>query len=461
MVTPKPMAQDSLQQNILIALQGIQTALGQRNNTPLPLFRETNANTHQRIIRWALANAKEDNTSFTTQFETKFRIPILISKWHIELKRRTQGPREVVTEYAKAIRKLIKHVDSGRNWTEEQKIHSFTKRLRTDLSYALWSLLALKDNPTIDMAIELAQKIEDNQRMHLGSTLPLLELLAQAVRENQQPQRPRFEPCFNQPQQPPYQRQQNRGLPVCYHCELTRHFLRDCNNSSLPLPVSRNNDNQNNRPINNNASNQRPNHANINFLGEDPLVKATGESASQTEENPFFAFNLTDNDHYIDELAINTSESTRKKKKAKVDFIQDLNKASTSTANNNEPPKAKVFKNPPKLKSPEIVQKSRSYSVVKDLIETPAHITFGQLITHPQFRKDLRKLLIPKKKTPKTNKCPCQAELADNSNVTPLICKAQVAGYFIDLILDSESSVSVIAKHFLEAIGRKIDEPST
>ncbi|KAG9294464.1 hypothetical protein G9A89_001969 [Geosiphon pyriformis] len=46
-------------------------------------------------------------------------------------------------------------------------------------------------------------------------------------------------------------------------------------------------------------------------------------------------------------------------------------------------------------------------------------------------------------------------------NVTPLICKAQVAGYFIDLILNSGSSVSVIAKYFLEAIGKKINEPST
>ncbi|KAG9299766.1 hypothetical protein G9A89_013126 [Geosiphon pyriformis] len=206
-VTPEPMAQDPLQQNILIALQGIQTALGQRNNTPLLLFRsdaqdpiewldnfekaatanqydneykfqiiggyiqgspatwfsqETNANAQQRIIKWALTNAGEDNTSFITQFETKFRTPILISKWHMELERRTQDSDEVVTEYAKAIRKLIKWVDSGRNWTEEQKIHSFTKGLRTDLSYALWPLLALKDNPTMDMAIELAQKIEDN-----------------------------------------------------------------------------------------------------------------------------------------------------------------------------------------------------------------------------------------------------------------------------------------------------------
>ncbi|KAG9297620.1 hypothetical protein G9A89_011135 [Geosiphon pyriformis] len=80
----------------------------------------------------------------------------------MELERRTQGPRKVVTEYVKAIRKLIKCVDFGKNWTEEQKIHSFTKRLKTDLSYAFWPLLVLKDNLTMNMAIELAQRIEDN-----------------------------------------------------------------------------------------------------------------------------------------------------------------------------------------------------------------------------------------------------------------------------------------------------------
>ncbi|KAG9294814.1 hypothetical protein G9A89_008506 [Geosiphon pyriformis] len=426
-VTPEPMANNPMQANILATLQGIQTALERRNNTPLPLFRGD----AQDPIEW-LDDFERAATANQYDNEYKFQI-------HMELERRTQGSGEIVTEYAKAIRKLIKHVDSGRNWTEEQKIHSFTKRLRTDLSYALWPLLALKDNPTMDMAIELAQQIEDNQRIHLGSTLPvfasapvmapapqmaaasfaaqtqdpneqlidrftanlaqLLEPLAQAVRDNQQSQRPRYEPRVNQPQQPLYQRQQNRGPP--------------------------------------------------------------GESASQPEENPFNAFNLTDDDHDMDELAINSSESTRKKKKAKVDFVLDLNKLSTSTADNNKPPKAKVFKNPPKLELPEIVQKSGPYFVVKDLMETPAHITFGQLMTHPQFRKDLHKSLIPKKKTPKTNKRPYQTGLVDNSNVTPLICKAQVAGYFIDLILDSRSSVSIIAKHFLKAIGRKIDEPST
>ncbi|KAG9290984.1 hypothetical protein G9A89_004287 [Geosiphon pyriformis] len=239
------MAQNSLQQNILITFQAatanqydneykFQIVGGYLQGSSATWFsQETNVNTQQRIIRWTSANAGENNTSFTTWFKMKFRTPILILKWHMELERRTQSPGEVVTKYAKAIKKLIK-------W----KIHSFTKGLRTDLSYALWPLLVLKNNSTMDMVIELAQRIKNNQRMHLESTLPvfasafvmasapqmaatffavqtqdpneqlidrltanlarLLELLAQAVRDNQQSQKPRFEPCFNQPQQPPY-----------------------------------------------------------------------------------------------------------------------------------------------------------------------------------------------------------------------------------------------------------------
>ncbi|KAG9286719.1 hypothetical protein G9A89_012269 [Geosiphon pyriformis] len=241
-------------------------------------------------------------------------------------------------------------------------------RLRTNLSYAFWPLLALKDNPTMDMAIELAQRIENNQKMHLGSTLSVF----------------------------------------------------------APAPVM--------------------------------------APASQIAATSFAAQTQDPNEQLIDRLTANFAQLleplAQAKKKAKVDFVLDPNKASKSFANNNEPPKTKVFKNPPKLESPEIVQKSGLYSVVKDLIETPAHIIFGQLMTHPQFRKNLHKLLILKKKTPKINKHSCQAELANNSNVTLLICKAQVAGYFIDLILNSGLSVSVIAKHFFKAISRKIDEPS-
>ncbi|KAG9306159.1 hypothetical protein G9A89_016063 [Geosiphon pyriformis] len=150
-VTSKPMANDLIQANILAALQGIQTALRRRNNTPLPLFRD-NA---QDPIKW-LDDFEKAATA--NQFDEEYKFQIV-------------GPGEIVTEYAKAIRKLIKHVDSEKNWTEEQKIYSIIKGLKTDLSYAFWPFLVLKDNPTMNMTIKLAQKIEDNQRMHLGSTL--------------------------------------------------------------------------------------------------------------------------------------------------------------------------------------------------------------------------------------------------------------------------------------------------
>ncbi|KAG9286934.1 hypothetical protein G9A89_001172 [Geosiphon pyriformis] len=116
-ITPEPMAQDPIQANILTALQSIQTALGQKNNTLLLLFRgdaqdpiewlddferaatanqydneykfqivggylqsspaiwfsqETDANAHQRISRWMPANVEENNTSFTTQCYQRF-----------------------------------------------------------------------------------------------------------------------------------------------------------------------------------------------------------------------------------------------------------------------------------------------------------------------------------------------------------------------------------------------------
>ncbi|KAG9284792.1 hypothetical protein G9A89_003715 [Geosiphon pyriformis] len=68
-VTPKPMAQDPLQQNILIALQGIQTTLGQRNNTPLLLFR---GNT-QDPIEW-LDDFERAVTANQYDNEYKFQI---------------------------------------------------------------------------------------------------------------------------------------------------------------------------------------------------------------------------------------------------------------------------------------------------------------------------------------------------------------------------------------------------
>ncbi|KAG9290698.1 hypothetical protein G9A89_011661 [Geosiphon pyriformis] len=69
-VTSKPMAQDPIQVNILAALQGIQTALGQRNNTPLPLFRGD----AQDPIKWL---DDFEKTATANQYDDKYKFQII------------------------------------------------------------------------------------------------------------------------------------------------------------------------------------------------------------------------------------------------------------------------------------------------------------------------------------------------------------------------------------------------
>ncbi|KAG9288245.1 hypothetical protein G9A89_021276 [Geosiphon pyriformis] len=68
--TPEPMANNSMQQNILIALQGIQTALGQRNNSLLLLFRSD----AQDPIEW-LDNFKR--AIIANQYNNKYKFQIV------------------------------------------------------------------------------------------------------------------------------------------------------------------------------------------------------------------------------------------------------------------------------------------------------------------------------------------------------------------------------------------------
>ncbi|KAG9295668.1 hypothetical protein G9A89_002986 [Geosiphon pyriformis] len=64
--TPEPMANDLMQQNILITFQGIQTALGEKNNTPLLLFRGD----AQDLIEW-LDNFKR--ATIANQYDNKYK----------------------------------------------------------------------------------------------------------------------------------------------------------------------------------------------------------------------------------------------------------------------------------------------------------------------------------------------------------------------------------------------------
>ncbi|KAG9303788.1 hypothetical protein G9A89_018685 [Geosiphon pyriformis] len=124
---------------------------------------KTDANAHQRIIRWMPANAGENNTSFTTQFENKFRTPILIFKWHMELERKTQGPGEIVTEYPKAIRKLIKHTILQWTWPLNLPNKLKTTKEYTLPVFALASIMA--PAPQMTAASFAAQTQDPNEQL--------------------------------------------------------------------------------------------------------------------------------------------------------------------------------------------------------------------------------------------------------------------------------------------------------
>ena len=73
-------------------------------------------------------------------------------------------PEETVEQYAKDIKRLIKRIDPQDNWKDTQKVYSFTKELKDDTYRQLASVLTMQANPTLNMAIEVAQKIEEVSR---------------------------------------------------------------------------------------------------------------------------------------------------------------------------------------------------------------------------------------------------------------------------------------------------------
>src|SRR6185295_5463494 len=107
---------------------------------------------------------------------------------------------------------------------------------------------------------------------------------------------------------------------------------------------------------------------------------------------------------------------------------------------------------------PLMEQKTMPYSIVEDLLHTKSNITIAQLANIPKYRNELRKAITPRRKKPPKDK----EEKDNNANLgstsytnTPMICKGQVGGWTIEIILDSGSSASIISKRFLDFLKKQ------
>src|SRR5579883_721978 len=71
------------------------------------------------------------------------------------------------------------------------------------------------------------------------------------------------------------------------------------------------------------------------------------------------------------------------------------------------------------------------------------------------IQKELKRSMTLQRKSTKQAYFSLPMSLSKNSTFTPLSCKAIVCRWTINLIIDSESSISVISKKFLGDIGQK------
>ena len=110
---------------------------------------------------------------------------------------------------------------------------------------------------------------------------------------------------------------------------------------------------------------------------------------------------------------------------------------------------------------PMLEQKTMPYSIVEDLMHVKSNITVAQLLNILKIRNDLKKAITSKRKRkPKDKEKELEVNLATTYSNTPMICKGQIGGWTVDIILDSGSSTSIISKKFLDHLKRKANRQS-
>src|SRR5947209_6704028 len=277
-----PMAMDQLQQNLAATLTALNHTLTRSHVIPLPTF---HGGSHEDPVKWyeevertSLSNAyandykqqiigaflkdgaatwydgvragiqswdQNNANSFKTLFMNQYRTQNKIVQWRYELEKRNQLPGETVEQFAKEIKSMIKKIDPDNGWGEAQKTYAFTKGLNDDIYEKLSPVLAAQGNLTLQQAINIAQRVEDDSKHRmlrhpfLQPTAPVLavpntqitpdiaKIIADSVKLAVESAFAERRVRFNQGQNNDGQRQ-NRGPPTCFTCKQIGHISRFC-----------------------------------------------------------------------------------------------------------------------------------------------------------------------------------------------------------------------------------------
>ena len=448
-------------------------------------------NQNPPIDRWS--DNANPGLSFKANFITKFRTTELEGKWFAQLTQRKQLPGESVDSYHVAVEEMICRVEAGgHQYPDSAKAQMFINGLRSELFMAVSPFTP----NTLQAAYERAKAFENTYKQNptyaafLGQTSGYPFQVAQYQNNSAQPPiltSTGTDEAINKlteavnkmmiqiqdqrrPQRnyQPNPRNPNPNPIVCYNCGRPGHISRNCT-TPRQTPIA------NNPPVppSNDANPQEALLALMNLLQQTTQPEVSEECPA------YLGFTAEDTSIFTSaevELRKNNPIETRAKKRkveeGKAVLVEEI---PGNNENKEESRPTLVRRNPPeeKKKKPALIRKKKleddtpqisslvaPYSIVAEIRDKPANITFGQLFkAAPSMRTDLIRSLQKKKII--RRKLKSNVNLQNTQKSTALYCDAKVQDKVIPLIVDSGSSGSVVSSYLLKDLGIKIDRPST
>src|SRR5260364_235263 len=220
----------------------------------------------------------------------------------------------------------------------------------------------------------------------------------------------------------------------CFRCGEPGHYAKNCLAERLPTtgqqyPPSNQNQNKQNRNIN---------FVEAEYEDEVYVTRHQPYSTNRKEQKEKQKQSESAKEHA---LRSKTPQISTKIEQIPIEVEQHI------------PPVKKILKK----RLPSKVDQLNPYDISEDLLETPAHITYGQLLQYPNQWRNLAKAL-RRKKAPSTKANHLQT---NNSHKTVAMrCHVRIKGNPVVAILDSGAAVSIITKKLMDKIGLEIDQPS-